>query len=382
MRWFVGIFGIVAGALAVAIVARYGYSTADTHLDGMITGSVFALIAVGGLVGHAVAVRVWRNSKVAAVFVGLVAFAALLVSLTNSLGFVVGRDTKTAAVGEQTRMALRKQNAMLDDAIRERRAMTFTPTTETAVAAARSAVDSATRTREIECKSRGRRCRAREADEKSSRDKLVEITSQSALTAQASGIDARIERLQSKISATKPPTAKNPQATALAQLLNLPATTELTVGTYARLAVAIILELLVVAAFVTFEMMRPQRTPKAVAVGDVAEPTNSETALALTPLVDFPRPTLIASNELPTMRVADFLADSLHPQDGSDIDLDDIISCYRAACESSGMRPASRTEVRDVLSVFVREFHIQHATNGNGITLRDVTIMNETRKAL
>ena len=79
MRILAGIFGISCGAIIIAIVSRYGYQSADNALDGAIWGFTFGMIALGGLGAHAVAVRVWRESRVSALLIGLVGAAALAI---------------------------------------------------------------------------------------------------------------------------------------------------------------------------------------------------------------------------------------------------------------------------------------------------------------
>ena len=97
MRKLVGLFGAVCGLVAVALVARYGYTTADTEIDGVITAFLFGTIAAGGLGGHAVAVRIWQRNGWWACAVGVIAAIALTVNLSNSLGAIAGRgDVRTA----------------------------------------------------------------------------------------------------------------------------------------------------------------------------------------------------------------------------------------------------------------------------------------------
>jgi hypothetical protein len=97
MRNVVGIFGAVCGVIVIALVARFGYKTADCEIDGVISAVLFAIIAAGGLGGHAVAIRIWQRSGVWAFAIGVVSAIALVVNLSNSLGAIAGRgDDKTA----------------------------------------------------------------------------------------------------------------------------------------------------------------------------------------------------------------------------------------------------------------------------------------------
>lgn len=84
MRFLLAGFGAIAGAITVALVARYGFVTADSAIDGYITAFLFGTIALGGLAGYAVAARLWEKSRPAAWIVGVIATVALVVNLTNS----------------------------------------------------------------------------------------------------------------------------------------------------------------------------------------------------------------------------------------------------------------------------------------------------------
>ena len=69
MRAVVGVFGCLCGLIVVALVARYGFKTADNEIDGAISAFLFGVIAAGGLGGHAVAIRLWRRNRSWAVVV-------------------------------------------------------------------------------------------------------------------------------------------------------------------------------------------------------------------------------------------------------------------------------------------------------------------------
>ena len=64
MRVLILIFGLLGCVAVVGATARYGFLTSDNQLDGMITAALFAFVATAGLAGHAVAVRIWRQSGI------------------------------------------------------------------------------------------------------------------------------------------------------------------------------------------------------------------------------------------------------------------------------------------------------------------------------
>ena len=290
MRWACGLFGLICGAAVIAIVARYGYTSASSDVDGMITATLFGIIAAGALGGQAVAVRIWRHSVAWSLIIGLVSMLALVVNLTNSLGYIATFGEGKEAARVKVREELRRDKAALARLIKQRERMpAFTPASESSVAAARDAVAAAQAVREAECKRRGRNCRAREQDERVARDRLVKVENSLALAQQAVAIDQKIEGLRARVSKVAPVMQDNPQATALGLIFGLPVAT---VATYQKLALAAVVELLIVASLVAFELIgnetrlaaaqvrrkaaaqaSPGRAPQAspaVVVGDVA----------------------------------------------------------------------------------------------------------------
>ena len=90
-------------------------------------GFTFGMIALGGLGAHAVAVRVWRQSRVAALLIGLVGAAALAINLSNSLVALAGRSDEKQAGRLQAAELVKNVRFELKRALSERGAMSFTP---------------------------------------------------------------------------------------------------------------------------------------------------------------------------------------------------------------------------------------------------------------
>lgn len=110
---------------------------------------------------------------------------------------------RTVAAGEkQDRQAalerLQKQRAMVPS---------FSPTTQAAVDAAKQASETAKTQREAECDKRGERCRAREADERDSLEKLAKAQAAKGITDQAAALDARIDAAEKALAAVDVKTA-------------------------------------------------------------------------------------------------------------------------------------------------------------------------------
>jgi hypothetical protein len=97
MRSAVGMFGIVCGVVVIWTVGNYGYASADDPSARWNIAFLFVVIAAGGLFGHAVSVRLWPINRLWSVLVGLACGAALIINLSNSLGALAGRNSRSAA---------------------------------------------------------------------------------------------------------------------------------------------------------------------------------------------------------------------------------------------------------------------------------------------
>jgi len=190
MRNAVGVFGLVCGLIVVALVGRYGFKTTDLEADAWIMAFLFGVIAAFGLAGHAFAVRLWRYSIVASICAGIIAFVALGLNLSNSLGAIAGRSDVVTTERIESNRKIRatevelKRLTDLRDAIEA-----FVPTDAEAVGAAKRAADAAAKSREAECgtteKQRRRNCRGREADERTANDALRKAAAAKAATDRA-----------------------------------------------------------------------------------------------------------------------------------------------------------------------------------------------------
>lgn len=248
-------FGLLGCALVVSATARYAYLTTDTEADGLLTAALFAFVATAGVGGHAVAVRIWRHSWAWSVIIGLVSLSAMLISLTNSLGYVALRGSSAQdAVAEANRKAGRAA-AELSRLTSERALITVVPTSEEQVKAARRAVTAAERDREAECTRRGDRCREREGDERRARETLSNVEGNLAKTIAAAELDAKIVAAQQAIATLGPQRSENAHGRVLAAILSLPADAAARVATWQQAAFAVVFELVIVTSLVAAELM-------------------------------------------------------------------------------------------------------------------------------
>src|SRR5947208_9874604 len=101
------LFGCLAGLLcvvSVALAARYGYKGTDTEIDAVISAIVFGLIALCACLFDAAAVRLWfMGHRSAAATIGVIAAAALVVSVTNSLDAIASRSDRPHAESTRTK---------------------------------------------------------------------------------------------------------------------------------------------------------------------------------------------------------------------------------------------------------------------------------------
>ena len=224
MRNALGIFGLVAGAIVVALVARYGYMGSDTAADGLIAAFFFATIAIGGIAGPAVAVHLFRSAtgwaRMWGIVAGLVAAVALLANLSNSLGALAGRADKTIAERAKVADARKDDRAELGRITAERAAMKFIPATAEAVSTSREMVKAAERTRRAECgdgdpKQRGKNCRQRETEEADARAALTTALASKEATDRAAKLDADAAVIRKRLDLAPAVAAVNPLAETL-----------------------------------------------------------------------------------------------------------------------------------------------------------------------
>ena len=370
MREIVGIFGLVCGAVVVWTVANYGYASADDPSVKWNMAFLFAVIATGGLFGHAVSVRLWHRSRFWSVIVGLACAGALLINLSNSLGALAGKDSRSAAEAASKSSQIRDDRAELARLQKALDAIgTFTPTDETATSAAKRAADAATKSREAECAQRGNNCRAREGDERKANEDLAKATAAKASTDRANRLEAQMQPIRERLAKAGPIAATNVQGNALAKLFRLPDAEAGFMATLQQFGLAAVVEVLIVLSMISFELMAPIPARAMVIEADpVPEVPNL--------IVEAPRPRLVASNpESPVGSVKRILTESLETAKGAKVELAELASRYRDACKAQGKRACSLEAFTHEVATFCKAVGIKRKTEGEHLYLVDVQLV-------
>jgi Poxvirus D5 protein-like len=362
MRSILGIFGMVAGLIVVALVARYGFVTSDTPVDGAIVAFFFAVIALGGIGGPAVAVHLWRSQrgagKVWGLIVGLVAGVALLANLSNSLGAIATRADKTLAERNQITTARRDDRAELQRLIRERAALpTFTPTTAEAVQAAQRAADEATRARRAECgdgdpAERGTNCRAYEAAERQALAGLTVATTNKATAEAAGGLEDRVAAVRARLAVSEPVASTNPLADALGRIFALSAEHA---ATWQQVATVVVVELLIAVSLVALELLRPERA---------APPVPIQTG-----------PRLVADRGKVVGSVNDFVVECVEAAKGAKVTFEEMYRAYAAWCQAVGFEPLGPQQFVEPLEKLCVAADVPTRTAGSKVYLVNVRLV-------
>jgi hypothetical protein len=271
MRTFSRFFGLLCGSVVIAIAARYGFKTSDNDFDGYIWAFTYGSVTLGGLFGHSLAVRVWRHNKPIGALVMVASGLALIISLSNSLGAMAGRGNEQQAERMRVADTVRDLRRGLDSAEGELKRLKFDPADEAAVSAAGAKATAATAAKEAECQHvRAQRCRDKEALESAALAALETATRNKAATDRAAKLDSDIAVYRERIEKAGPVLEANSQGNALARLFNLPEANAATLSTYQNLAMALVIELLIVISLVASEVLDHHETkPGAVERGAI-----------------------------------------------------------------------------------------------------------------
>jgi hypothetical protein len=354
MRSAVALFGLVCGLIVIWTVGNYGYASADDPAAKWNMAFLFGVIAAGGLFGHAVAVRIWRISKFWSLAIYLVCGGALVINLSNSLGALAGRNSRSEAEASSKVSVIRDDRAEL---ARLQKALerlgSYVATDQTAVDAAKRATDAATTAKERECgngdpKQRGRFCRDKEDAEATAAKALKEAAAAKSLTDRATRIEADMRPIRERLRLAGPVQEANVQGNALAKLFRLPDAEAGFVATLQQFGLAAIVELLIVLSMVAFELMGRDARPKLGSEPRAIEPQPKPELLpvvAFAPVVPArPRPRLAAAVKQPLGAALDFLQDGLEIVIGPRLEMTDAFIGYSDWC---GARALGRMGVAD-----------------------------------
>jgi len=397
MRVFARFFGVLCGAVVIAIAARYGFKTSDNDFDGYIWAFTYGSVTLGGLFGHAVAFRVWRHDKRIGFAAGIISALALVISLSNSLGAMAGRGNEQQATRIQVAETVRDLRRGLESAESERRGLKFEAADQAAVTAAQAKVTAATAAKEAECRWRGQRCRDKEATETAALATLEAATRNKAATDRAAKLDTDIAAFREKIEKAGPVLEANSQGNALARLFNLPEAKAATLSTYQNLAMALVIELLIVMSLVAGEVLehhetqpstRAAETLKAVPASGPQKPVEAPFVAEALSIRETPkafpapaRPRLITSMADPVGSVAVIMADILEPG-RSKVEIADVFAAYAEACEAAGKRPIPANEFPAAIAGLCQRLGIEIEDSDKGVFLLKVRLKRrEAKKA-
>jgi hypothetical protein len=394
MRSAVGLFGIVCGAVVIWTVGNYGYASADDPAARWNIAFLFAVIAAGGLFGHAVSVRLWPINWPCSVLVGLACAAALVINLSNSLGALAGRNSRSTAE------TVSKANAIRDDRTelaRLQKALErlgpYVATDKAAVDAAQRATDAATTAKERECgngdpKQRGRFCRDKEDAERLAADALAKATAAKALTDRALRLEADMRPIRERLRSAGPIVEANVQGNAIAKLFRLPDAEAEFAATVQQFALAGVVEALIVLSMVSFELLG-RNQPRPAPASEMRRPVrarllqrwHSRSAKACTPAVvpekqNAPQALKLVAvrSERPVGSIPKILTSALEPALGQRVEMADVYRRYSLDCAAEGNSAVSPEQFADPLKRFCKGAGIRTKVDGDHVYLLNVRL--------
>ena len=384
------IFGGVVGAFLVALVAYYGYISTDDTKAAVIVSVLFASLAFGALFGHGLCVLVWKRSRGWAVVGILTLGAAAIVNISNSLDAVIGRSAKTysmLAVAKATRANQEAEQKRLENRRTKIETQGYTTTSDEQAQAAKDAVAAAEKASKAECGEggfhRGKECKRLESVEAGKRTEQAKVLANRALTVEIATIGTRLDalaiELAKPVGTTDANTAQQGGAVALVRLFRLPTTWADFLADWKMLALATLLDLLVILAFVFYEVLgwptredrkqakeaakapapKPERQAPVIDITPEPErgPAQVPTVPARVPMRS--RPKLASTTKQPRGPVLDFLHEGLEIVDGpTRTEMPDACIGYVAWCKAKSLRPVSPDEFFNEMTNLCLQFGI------------------------
>jgi hypothetical protein len=365
----IGTSAVVAGMIIVVLAARHGYVSSGAPPSGVVA-TIFALFAIGGLVGPAFAVYLWQRSRAWSILVGFLALAALGATLSITLGAIqtpageprveriaepivepiaepiaepepVVEPVKVADPFAEDRDALgriKRELASLRD---------HDMITVAVVEAAKAVAAAATESRQAACSSnsggQSNRCSQRESDERKALGAVGEAKENRAATERVNALRVELAMIQRRLAGAPRPAIEAPRAQApppviktrraqvpppedlqikapeRTQLFQIPNVADVTAATWQKFALAAFVELLIAYAFVAFELMRRKALQRA--------------ASSLKPLGRGLSRGRAVSAQTPTRRIYEYADDRLEKQVGTEVAFSDVYRDYEAWCQ-------------------------------------------------
>jgi hypothetical protein len=180
-----------------------------------------------------------RLGKLFSALLAVLACAALLATVGNSLGAIAKHAERVKAAEVRN-----GDEAALARILAERAALHLTPTTATAIAAAREAMLAADATRRAECDGRGKHCEEAAADLATKRDAFAALLKDKAATERADKLDAKAASVRARLNAPPPEMPKTPPFAAFVKWPDAAAVTQKRIAAVAGGELLIVLLLL------------------------------------------------------------------------------------------------------------------------------------------
>jgi hypothetical protein len=363
MRTLFGALAVLLGLASICLTARYGYKSADTVIDGVISAVVFGSIALCAFLFDAAAVRLWfMKHRVGSALIGFIAAAALIVTFSNSLGSIVSRTDAVLAQRQgvaESRADNRRELLRLEKALAD--LGRFAPADWEAVKAAKRAADTAASNKIAECDKRGPNCRQRELDEAAAATNLATVTAAKTATERARQLETDIAAVKAKL--TQPANTEvgtvNPLGTALANLIGSAADV---LTSWQQAIVALVFELCLVGVMVIYELLGHSKLPAREHTTTEVKDTPAATAsIARSPSKAPSKP--IAPKPVAQKAVigsvSRFISENVSTAKDARTEMRDLIRGYRDWCATEGLRAIDLNKAVDEVESLCSQIGIQ-----------------------
>jgi hypothetical protein len=366
MRALFGVLAVLLGLASICLTARYGYKSADTVIDGIISAAVFGSIALCAFLFDAAAVRLWfMRHYVGSALIGFIAAAALVVTFSNSLGSIVSRTDAVLAQRQgvaESRADNRRELLRLERSLAE--LAKFAPADDEAVRAAKRAADTATSNKIAECDKRGPNCRQRELDEAAAATNLATVTAAKTATQRARQLEADIATVKAKLAqpSNTEVGAVNPLGTALANLIG---STAEVLTSWQLAIVALVFELCLVGVMVIYELLGHSKQQGAQETRAV-EAAEQRLRAAVEPSTPkSPSKPLVQKHVLPPKEkaavgsVSRFISENVSTAKDAKTEMRELIRGYRDWCATEGLRAIDLSKALDEVEALCGQIGIQ-----------------------
>jgi len=369
MRRIIGSTAVAASMVVVVLVARTGYVSSGVPVIGTIVAVISALLAIGSLIGPAMAVYVWPRSRASSILVAFLALLAFGTTLSITLAAINGGVDEAPVelivepvaqpvsqpiaepIVEPMKVAdpFAEDRDALDRIERELASLRdYEMITAAVVEAANAAAIAASESREEACASNGRGtsslCSQREADERLALAAVAEAKKNRAATERVNVLRAEHAMIERRLAEAPPPVIETPRMEAPtpvimsppakavvsedlqnevpehAPIFEIPDVATITAATWKKFALAAFMELLISCAFVAFALMRP----------NAPQPAASSPKLTPNPLGRGLSRGRHVSALSPTRRVYEYVVDRLEERGGTAIPFSDVYLDYEA----------------------------------------------------